>query len=165
MDLNQRKEQFSVAYLRAVTAVAGYNLYTRDIDQDSVDWGIAAGDSPEMPRSPRIELQLKCAARQIRSEDFVRFPLKLKNYNDLRHPMVMVSRLLLVIIVSEKLQNWIQQSEEELVLRHCGYWLSLRGRPDVPNEESVTVHLPRSLCFTPEALREIMKRADNEEEL
>src|SRR5688572_25436971 len=118
-----------------------------------------------MPRSPRIELQLKCSARQIVSEDSVRFPLKLKNYTDLRRTGLLVPRFLLVVIVPQDLKDWLLHSEEELVLRHCGYWLSLCGRPAITNEDAVTVHLPRSNCFTPEALDGIMKRVGDEVEL
>lgn len=42
MDINQQKEQFSNAYLQAVASVAGYSLYKPNVDDDSVDWGIAA---------------------------------------------------------------------------------------------------------------------------
>ncbi len=42
MEINQQKEQFSNAYLQAVASVAGYSLYKPAVDDDSVDWGIAA---------------------------------------------------------------------------------------------------------------------------
>jgi hypothetical protein len=41
MDINQRKEKFGEAYLRAVAAVAGFTLYRPEVDDDSVDWGLA----------------------------------------------------------------------------------------------------------------------------
>lgn len=165
MDLNQQKEQFSVAYLRAVTAVAGYNLRKPDVDEDSIDWGIAASDATALPRSPRLELQLKCSSQRFLHEENVHFPLKLKNYNDLRKTFLVVPRLLVVVLIPPDLQNWILQTEEEMAMRHCGYWQSLRGQPEVENESSVTVNLSRSQRLTPEALHAIMKRVDNEEEL
>jgi hypothetical protein len=36
MDINQQKEQFSITYVRAIAAVAGYSLYRPEIDNDSV---------------------------------------------------------------------------------------------------------------------------------
>ena len=42
VEINQRKEQFSNAYLQAVASTAGYSLYKPVVDDDSVDWGIAA---------------------------------------------------------------------------------------------------------------------------
>jgi hypothetical protein len=41
VDLNQQKQQFSIAYVRAVAAVAGYNVYKQEVDDESVDLGIA----------------------------------------------------------------------------------------------------------------------------
>lgn len=42
MDINQQKEQFSSTFVRVVASVAGYALYMPEVDEDSVDWGIAA---------------------------------------------------------------------------------------------------------------------------
>ena len=61
MDLNQQKEQFSRAYVQAVAAAAGFATYIPDVDDDSIDMGIAAGGK-ESRRRPRLELQLKCTA-------------------------------------------------------------------------------------------------------
>ncbi len=42
MELNLQKEQFSNAYLRAVAAAAGFQIYKPEPDIDKIDWGIAA---------------------------------------------------------------------------------------------------------------------------
>jgi hypothetical protein len=158
MDLNQQKEQFSMAFLRATVATAGYACYNSDVDDDSVDCGIAAGGTSNLPRRPRLEVQLKCSARPILHEGEVRFSLKIKNYDDLREEELLVPRILVVVLVPEDAGDWLRQSEEELVLRHCGYWASLRGQPPTENTETVTVTLPRSQQFTVEALQHMMKR-------
>jgi Domain of unknown function (DUF4365) len=157
VDINQQKEQFSNTYIQAVTSVAGYSLYRPDVDDDSVDLGIAArgGEGPIV--SPRLELQLKCTSRNILDSGCVRYPLNLKNYNDLRINGL-VPRILVVVLVPDNLNDWLQQSEQELCMRHCGYWLSLRGQPETQNLTSVTVELPRSNKFTVEALRDIIQR-------
>jgi hypothetical protein len=59
VDINQQKEQFSNTYLQALTSVAGYSLYKPFVDNDSVDWGIAAKGGEGVVRAPRLELQLK----------------------------------------------------------------------------------------------------------
>jgi hypothetical protein len=163
MDLNQQKEQFSIAFLRATVAVAGYACYNSDVDDDSVDCGIAASGTSELPRRPRVELQLKCSARLIVHENEVRFPLKIKNYDDLREEELLVPRILVVVLVPEDVGDWLRQSEEELVLRHCGYWTSLRGQPPTENMETVTVTVPRSQQFTVEALQQMIKRIHDRE--
>src|SRR5438105_3113065 len=141
MTPESQKEQFSNAYLRAITAVAGYTLYKPELDDDSIDWGICARGTNDTPRAPRMELQLKCTARDMLHETSLRFPLSLKNYNDLRQ-RVFVPRLLVVVFVPALTEDWIRQTEEELVLRHCAYWLSLRQAPATVNRQTVTVQLP-----------------------
>ena len=36
MDISQRKEQFSIAYVRAIASVAGFSVSTPGVDDDSV---------------------------------------------------------------------------------------------------------------------------------
>ena len=162
MDLNQQKEQFSVAYLSVIVAAAGYNLYQPRVDNDSVDWEIATRRSEQLTRRPRVDVQLKCTARPSPFEgEAIRFPLKLKNYEDLRDDLMMVPRILVVILVPQEARHWVEQSEEELALRHCGYWVSLRGLPLTGNRGTVTVPVPRSQQFTVEALQAMMKRVND----
>jgi hypothetical protein len=63
-----------------------------------------------------------------------------------------VPRILVVVLVPENLVDWLVQSEDELSMRHCGYWVSLRGQPETVNATTVTVELPRSNQFTVEAV-------------
>ena len=161
MDENQQKEQFSNAYIRAIAATAGYNVYKPEVDNDSVDWGIGARGSSGTVRSPKVELQLKCTSREILKDEHLAFPLKLKNYNELRYDDYQIPRILVVVIVPDDVSNWLTQTEEALALRHCAYWSSLRGEGETTNVESVTVHLPRSQVFSVDGLSQIMQRIAN----
>ncbi|WP_407896642.1 DUF4365 domain-containing protein [Scytonema sp. NUACC26] len=51
----------------------------------------------------------------------------------------------------------LRTHEEELCLRHCGYWVSLRGLPETQNTNNVTITLPRSNQFTVTTLQSIMQ--------
>ena len=163
MDENQQKEQFSNAYIRAIAATAGYNVYKPEVDDDSVDWGIGARGGSGTIRSPKVELQLKCTSREILKDEHLAFPLKLKNYNELRYDDYQIPRILVVVIVPDDVSNWLTQTEQSLALRHCAYWSSLRGEGETTNFESVTVHLPRSQMFSVGGLSQIMKRIANGE--
>lgn len=129
MDINQQKEQFSISYIRAIAAVAGYSLYRPEIDNDSVDLDVVSRGGTGKILSPRLELQLKCTSRGILDENYIKYPLNLKNYNDLKIN-ALVPRILVVVLVPEKITDWIKQTESELCLRNCAYWVSLRGMPD-----------------------------------
>ncbi|MEG4329508.1 DUF4365 domain-containing protein [Microcoleus sp. AT3-A2] len=158
MDINQQKEQFSNIYLQAVTTVAGYSLYKPFVDDDSVDWGVAAKGGTGRIRAPRLELQLKSTSRDIQDDNSIRYPLKLKNYDDLRMDNFAIPRILVVVLIPETPEDWLTQSETELCIRNCGYWISLRGKRETPNTNSVNVTIPRTNQFTVAALQSIMER-------
>ncbi len=160
MDLSQQQRLFSEAYVKAVAATAGYCTYQPSVDDDSVDLGIAARGPCKTVRSPRVELQIKSllVADGPASDDWSFYELKLKNYNDLRHTDFLVPRILVVVRVPRDVQDWLQQTPATLMLRHCGYWVSLRGKPDSPNTTKVAVHMRAAQLFSVPQLRDMMGR-------
>ena len=155
MDLNTRKERFSLAYVGAVAACAGYDIIEPRVDRDSVD-GILISD---FGLRPRIDFQAKATARDIARDGNVAYPLPVKNYDDLRAD-TRNPRILIVVLIPDHEDEWLRQSNDELCLRHCGYWLSLAGRPSVANTGSVTVHIPLSNVFGITQLADLMGRAE-----
>ena len=158
MDLNAQKEQFSRAYVLAVAAVAGYATYTPSVDDDSIDLGIARRGGGGTVRSPRLEMQLKCTAAFTGPSPILRFPLSRKNHDDLRDIQLLVPRILTVVLVPDDPGDWLAQSDQEMAMRRCGYWLSVRGMPDTDNAISVTVEIPRAQRFSVDSLRRMMDR-------
>lgn len=63
----------------------------------------------------------------------------------------------------EKVEEWLQQSETELCLKRCAYWVSLRGQPERTNQNKVTVHIPRTNVFSVNALTTLMQQIANGE--
>lgn len=59
---------------------------------------------------------------------------------------------------SGSLTDWLNHSEQELAMRNCGYWLSLRGEPATNNTTNVTVYIPRASQFRVAELERIMQR-------
>jgi Domain of unknown function (DUF4365) len=163
MDLSQRKQEFSKAYVKAVAAVCGYATQVPSVDDDSVDLGLAARGGGGTVRSPRLDLQLKCTDQDFVRSQTINFPLPVKNYEELRPTDLMVPRILVVVVVPGDLAQWVAHSESELLLRHCGYWFSLRGMPATENEETVTLHIPRGQVFSVPAVTGMMHRISNGE--
>ncbi|KAB8318317.1 DUF4365 domain-containing protein [Tolypothrix campylonemoides VB511288] len=87
----------------------------------------------------------------------MRYPLKLKNYNDLRLDDFAIPRILVVVLIPDNLADWLQQSEQELCMRYCGYWVSLLGMLRTQNTTTVTVTIPRTNQFTVATLQSIMQ--------
>jgi hypothetical protein len=156
--IDQRQEQFSKAYVRAVAAVAGFRVQEGpQPDDDSVDLTISARGPLGTVRSPKLDVQMKSTRVHV-DGDPIPYPLSMKNYEELRHTDYSSPRVLVLVAVPPELQDWIAHSEAELVLRRCGYWLSLSGQPPVLNTTTVTVRIPRSNRFSVEGLNGIMER-------
>jgi hypothetical protein len=142
MHITQQQEQFSNAYLLAVATVAGLTLAKPDVDDDSIDFTISGQGFSGQYGKPRLEIQLKCQMLdECIGQDGFRYPLKIKNYNDLRATDILVPRLLIVVIVPKEVQDWLTQSDNAAQMKYCGYWQSIRGRPDTPNTTTVSISL------------------------
>jgi hypothetical protein len=161
MDENDRKERFSLAYISAIAAHAGYLITEAGaVDKDSIDGLILTAEG----RRPRIEFQAKATADDIVRGDTLRFELSIKNYNDLRIDVIN-ARILIVVLMPADEEQWLEHTEDELRLRRCGYWLSLAGWPATANTSSVTVSIPRAQVFDSAHLRAMMDRRHREEPL
>ena len=165
MDLSQRKEQFSRVYVRAVATVAGFTVYQPEVDDDSIDLGIAGRVAHDIPRRPRIELQLKCTSVNTLRGDHIVYPLKRKNYDDLRLDDPIVPRMLVVVLVPGDESQWLRQTDEQLCLHRGAYWRSLRGLGESRALAKVAIRLPRQNLFSVEGLQSLMTRAGRREPL
>jgi hypothetical protein len=91
MHTNTRKEEFSHAYISAISSIAGFSVQIkpRSVDAAGLDVMIEApGALPEGVASfPKIEAQVKCTATQATiTKSTVNYPLEVKNYNKLSQP-------------------------------------------------------------------------------
>lgn len=162
MDINIRKEEFSYAYIYAVASAAGYScqIASRAMDIGGIDIVISGQEKEYSLYPPRLEVQVKSTSTSVIDNEFVRYPLKLKNYNELRKSKTLVPKILILILLPDNPKEWVNHSEAELCLRECGYWLSLKGKPQTRNVESVTVYLPRQQLFTVSAVKNLMEQVE-----
>lgn len=167
MDPQKQKEEFQYAYVCALAARAGINRGDFRVDDDSIDITFQAkGDfGPGRIRSPMIQVQLKCSSQDLITNDVIKFPLKVKNYNDLRGDEVVVPRYLAVLLVPDDLEQWIVDNNDHIALFKSCHWLSLRHYGPTDNEATVTVDVPLEQRLTSEALWEMMDRASAGESL
>jgi len=157
MDLNRQKEEFSNAFVQAVASVAGFGLSKPSVDDDSVDWNISQAGGDGIRRSPRLDLQLKSSSSVKIQNGVISFPIKLKNYDDLRPTNCLVPRILVVVLLPRNVKDWLVLSEKQMVMKHCAYWISLCGHDETENTTRVTVHVPTEQRFSPESLSAIME--------
>lgn len=165
MDRAKQKEQFSIAYVNAMAAQAGLNNGHCAVDDDSVDLMLLGKGFDGKIRNPQLQLQLKCTSQQLVKDEVIKFPLSVKNYNDLRGENVVCPRYLVVLVVPENVADWSEQRSNELILRNSCYWMSIRNMPETCNVSSVTVEVPLKQQLTKEILLELMAHASKGEAL
>ena len=148
-----QQECFGDVFLLAVASVAGCAVSPRRPDDDSIDWTLSC----KLPRRPKLDVQMKTTSEDAGNGETIRYPLKKKNYNDLILTNVLAPRVLVLVKLPTNMADWLWLTADQLVIRRCGYWVSLAGMPQRDNETSVTVPVPRENLLTPEAVRQIMR--------
>lgn len=157
MHITQQQEQFSNAYLRMVATVAECTLSKPDVDDDSIDFTIYGKGYSGLYGYPRLEVQLKCYQNfPIELQGFS-YPLKIKNYNDLRVTNVLVPRILIILVVPNEIEYWLDQSDQQTIVKHCAYWVSIRDKPPTQNTSTVTISIPQVNRLTSNELRRLMQ--------
>ena len=157
---NEQKARFSLSYIEAVASHAGLQVVETKVDHDSID-GVLIAD---FGQRPRIEFQAKATTRDVIRDSRIHFPLTVKNYDDLRIEAIN-PRVLIVLIMPKETHQWINQTGDELCLRHCAYWLSVKGEPATVNTHSITVQVPMTNVFDSNQLIGMMRRTESRGEL
>jgi hypothetical protein len=160
LDQNAVEEELSHAYLHAVASQARL-IVERPKRDTGVDAYIKAeGKLTEKATklSPQIDIQLKacCTLGPITEPEFS-YPLKAKNYNDLRGKRS-IPRLLILLVLPANKVDWLVHSDACLIARDCAYWADLTNAPEKPNTSTVTVRIKRENVVSPESLLELLRR-------
>jgi len=157
---NLQKEEFSYAYVHAVAAHAGFFCERPIIDCNSVDLSIISDHriSSKSIITPKIDFQLKATSKHSFENGFISFPLNVKNYNELKGD-TSVPILLIVFIMPDVVEDWLDHNEERLITRKCAYWCNLRDSPNKPNVSKVHVQINQKNLFSPTSLKELMLKA------
>lgn len=161
---NLRKCELSIAYLHTICAKCGFTLSEPRIDNDSVDVFVNANgkiSDESILHSPMIHVQLKATTDWELKGDSISFFLKEKNYEDLRANCV-VPKLLIILCLPESESDWVSHSPDELILRKCAYWTSLKGFPKSTTVSGgATVYLKE--MFTPDLLIDTLLKISKDE--
>ena len=161
----KRKEEVSKSYLNAICAVKGISMSVQPHDDDGVDVVLqkTVCRTDNAKYGARIGVQLKStASNYTESASEFLYPLKKKNYDDLRIPATVKSYLFLLILPKIE-DEWVTHSIDKLVIKKCMYWLDLIGLPDNANSTSVTVKIPKTNIVSSEFLVETLNNIAEEE--
>ncbi|MGA6113347.1 DUF4365 domain-containing protein [Agrobacterium radiobacter] len=161
-----RQGMFSVSYVRAVAAAAGCAVAVPEPDDDKVDVTISSRVRGNVQRSPLINVQVKCEASGAFTGQHVSYVVDAETYESLIDPEHVVPRILVVVLVPDDMQHWLDHSPHEMSFRHCGYWVCLKNAtPLPPGQDSKTIQLPQQNRFDPFQLQAMMQHVADGHEL
>jgi len=164
---NLAKEDMSFAYLMALSASNGFGFEIKRRDNDGVDVLLTQKGrlADECTKSEGvIGVQLKSTINwRITGSQEIAYDLDADNYNQLVAKDIIVPRILVLLCLPKEEEHWISVTVEELVMRKCAYWMSLRGEASTHNNTSKTIHIPAHQLLTPDALKDLMYKAQCED--
>lgn len=86
-------------------------------------------------------------------------------YDNLRASTIMPPKILVLLCLPTEREEWLTHTDDQLLLKRCAYWVSLRGALESANSTSQTIYLPRSQVFSPDGLTDLLARIARQEEL
>jgi hypothetical protein len=106
----------------------------------------------------QLDLQLKSSTRPRVGETEVVHDLEVRAYDVLRATALGCPRILVLLVLPEDESQWLSQSAEELILRRCAFWMSLRGAPATPNQATIRIRIPGANLFSVDGVRRLMQQ-------
>jgi hypothetical protein len=154
------QEQFSIAFVTAVAAAAGYSCVPTPRAMDNAGLDLAVFDRTVPDPFPQLYLQVKSKqVARIPSGQSVSLDLARHQYEQLRRGSRGIPCLLVLVLVPPERRQWLRMTPAEMTLKRSAFWTSLQGAPTSGNQSTVRIHLPLSQMFGPAELRGIMNKA------
>jgi hypothetical protein len=130
---------------------------------DMVLRAIAIQEHQYFDHGPQLDIQLKSTTTAEVREAEVIYDLEVRAYNLLRQDIFPGRpRILVLLVLPEDESQWVSQSEDDLILRRCAYWICLRGAAPTTNQKTIRIAIPRSNLFSAEAVQRLMDEASKE---
>jgi hypothetical protein len=143
-------------FVQALAIVSGLDtLKSAYRDRCGVDWQIQFPGNYGPSRYPKIEVQVKTWSQPHGDDLAWRYPLRVKNFNNLAGDGFALPRFLFLVIVPDGQPGWTEVSSDNFVLRQAVYWESFLYHdplPDRPPESTHTVSVPYENLLTIESL-------------
>jgi len=157
------QEDLSVAYISAVAAKAGFDCKIQPNRHDyGVDLEIAPieidDEGTRLTNGRTLRIQAKATYTVDPSSDGpITYRLKKKSYSKLVRDTGIGSPCILVLFCMPRDNNeWLNvQDHQQAVLKHCGYWISLRGWEKI-NRDTIAIEIPKNHVFNESSLKDIM---------
>lgn len=155
------KENLSKAYVEAVVARAGFG-YAESKNDYGIDGTIKEVLYNERRRRYtdsgfNLDFQLKSTVNAEVKDNEIIYDLRAKNYSDLIDEEIGTPRILILYSMPSESDVWLENNQNNLILRNGAWWVSLRGYPDVDNRESVRIKIPVENLLSVTELKRMMQ--------
>jgi hypothetical protein len=164
---NHRQEALSLAYIQIVAARCGFacSFPRYDYGIDLSIHAIRRKGKRISDSGDRLDVQAKSTTASQQTATEIVYDMSAEAHRDLCDSSGLCPRILVVLLLPEDEAQWLDFSEEALLLRHGAYWFSLAGQPPTTNTRSVRAAIPRANLFSPQALQRLMDKVRRREPL
>lgn len=157
---NGHRGAFGEEFVRMLATAANLDVTRKERDRVGVDWQLGYAGRRGTRRYPAIEAQVKCTSSPDVHEDHIRYPLKVKNFNQLAGADYEMPRFLFLVLAPADPFAWSHATEDRLHLSHAAYWLCLHDQEPLPLDNrsaqgTRTVHIPRANLLTVDSLHDL----------
>ena len=156
-----RQGQFGEDYVRVLASAAGLTVFGYNLDIHGIDLGICRDAEGRYWRSPKIEVQVKTVSKpQHDGGTLVFHGLTAAQYRKLAGGKFQLPRYLFVVVVPDRADRYAALGPQGLLLRHLGYYVSLRDHPPLPAGQATTsVKVPMANVLTVARLQALVESA------
>lgn len=151
------KQQISLAFTHAIITAARCTVVDLKVDVERVDYTVRQVAQHTVYSSAQIDVQMKCTSQDVLKSDGVHWTLSRDHYDKLRDPNTYNRKILVVLVVPKKFDDWVKVEKDQMLLAGAAYWICLEGEPAV-DTDSKTVVLPKSNIFNVDQLLDILQR-------
>lgn len=161
---DQSVEEFlSEAYVQAVAARARVSVSTNRHDH-GIDGSFRHINKINNRRSESgiaLDFQLKASQkwRIDKRTNNIAYNLEAKTYNDLAN--YAAPCILILLCLPPDMDKWVEQCEDYLLLRKCGYYWEKENSDLTPNKNTTSILIPRTQLLTSDALLKLLERTNN----
>ena len=164
LDHKDIESELSYAYLHAVASKIGVGCHisNRHEDNRGIDTQLTCWQKFDGCYKEEIDLKIQLKATikvpTEKSSHFSYFFDGVKQYDFLREKTRNQHRILIVLFLPESKNQWLNVTQEELILKKCAYWVSLRGASESQNATGQTIYLPKEQILTPDSLLGVFEK-------
>lgn len=163
------EEDLSKAYVMAIGAKAGYSVdldRSHDYTVDGTFHEIIIFENQRNESGYSIDFQLKASKNCIIEKDYIKYDFDANTYNYfLRRVNSKNSTpfILILLVLPDKPEEWLNITEESLILKKACYWYKMEKQEATLNKNSKRIYISKNNLLTPDSLQTLFKQVKDGE--